>query len=404
VDDRRFDELSRRVGALALPRLPRRGLIGLLGGATLTGALGGALLEPQPAAAAKCKDEGKKCDKKQCKKKDKKCCCKDLKCKNGRCKAKGSTCPTGTDFDFDVETFNGSDRFNNPFGIATDPDGNVFVTDTDNFRVVAFNKNGVFQDEFGDSGQGDDEFEEPLGIGFNERSNGNLRLYVVDPIQNSNDRRIRNFQGDIGAGDFGDQKNTLGDDTGDSNSHPAGVTVDQNNRIWITNAESTGTIFLFNRDGDFLANFEPSFSSPCDDELQNPAGIAVFKDDKGNEFVYVADTGNHRIVKFRHVSNNSDTGLEYVTEVGRINNGNCVSGSGNNDFNQPTGLATDECGNVWVADRFNHRIAIFDKNLDFIDDFSEDFNEPTGVALGPDGNVLYVVDSADDQIVKFTLS
>jgi DNA-binding beta-propeller fold protein YncE len=90
--------------------------------------------------------------------------------------------------------------------------------------------------------------------------------------------------------------------------------------------------------------------------------------------------------------------------VGRINNGNCVSGSGNNEFNQPTGLVTDECGNVWVADRSNHRIAIFDKNLDFIDDFSDDVSDPTGVALGPDGDVLYVVDSADDQIVKFTLS
>jgi sugar lactone lactonase YvrE len=403
VDDRRFDELSRRVGTLALPRLPRRGVLGFLGIASLAGTLGVAL-EPQPAEAAKCKKEGKKCDKKKCKKKDKKCCCNKLKCKNGRCKEKGPTCPTAADFDFDVETFNGGDSFNNPFGITTDPDGHFFVTDTDNFRIVAFNQNGNFRKEFGESGQGDEEFEQPLGIGFNERSNDNLRLYVVDRIQNSNDRRIRDFEGDVDANDFGDQKNNLGDDTGDPNSNPIGVTVAENNRVWITNAEPTGTIFLFNRDGDFLANFEPNFSSPCDDELQNPAGIAVFEDDNGNEFVYVADTGNHRIVKFRHVSNDPEDGLEYVTEVGRINNGNCVSGSGNNEFNQPTGLVTDECGNVWVADRSNHRIAIFDKNLDFIDDFSDDVSDPTGVALGPDGDVLYVVDSADDQIVKFTLS
>jgi hypothetical protein len=43
VDDRRFDELSRRVGALALPRLPRRGVFGFLGIASLAGTLGVAL-------------------------------------------------------------------------------------------------------------------------------------------------------------------------------------------------------------------------------------------------------------------------------------------------------------------------------------------------------------------------
>jgi hypothetical protein len=229
VDDRRFDELSRRVGALALPRLPRRGVLGFLGIASLAGTLGVAL-EPQPAEAAKCKKEGKKCDKKKCKKKDKKCCCNKLKCKNGRCKEKGPTCPTAADFDFDVETFNGGDSFNNPFGITTDPDGHFFVTDTDNFRIVAFNQNGNFRKEFGESGQGDEEFEQPLGIGFNERSNDNLRLYVVDRIQNSNDRRIRDFEGDVDANDFGDQKNNLGDDTGDPNSNPIGVTVAENNR------------------------------------------------------------------------------------------------------------------------------------------------------------------------------
>ena len=250
-------------------------------------------------------------------------------------------------------------------------------------------------------GIGDDEFREPLGIGFNERSNGNFRLYVVDPIQDNSNRRIRDFEGDVDASDFGDQKNNLGNATGDDNIHPTGVTVDINNRVWVADTEDPGTIFLFNRDGSFIASFEPDFSSPGDDQLQDPEGIAVYKDNDDNTFVYVADTGNNRIVKFEYVSNDSATGLAYRDEVG---NSNGSSGSGNNEFSQPTGLATDECGNVWVADRFNNRFAVFDKNLNFIDNFTRSFNETTGVALGPNGDELYVVDSANDRIVAFSLS
>ena len=69
----------------------------------------------------------------------------------------------------------------------------------------------------------------------------------------------------------------------------------------------------------------------------------------------------------------------------------------------PEDVAVDSTGNVWVADSGNNRIAIFDKNLEFIDDITQSFNDPTGVALGPDGDVLYVVDSANQRIVKFDL-
>ncbi len=125
----------------------------------------------------------------------------------------------------------------------------------------------------------------------------------------------------------------------------------------------------------------------------------------GTTFVFVADTANNRIVKFEQVSEDSD-GLEYVTEVG---NSNGSSGDDNREFNRPTGLAVDDCGNVWVADYFNNRIAVFDKNLDFIDNFDDDqdgtdFFHPSDVALGPDEDALYVVDSDNNRVVKLDLS
>jgi sugar lactone lactonase YvrE len=405
LDDRRFDELSRWVGALALPRLPRRGVMGLLGGATLAGVLGVAL-EPLPAEAKKCKKEGKKCDKKKCKKKNKKCCCNKLKCKNDRCEEKGPSCPTDPSFAVSRDTFDspGPDDFDMPFAITTDPDGNVYVTDVDHFRVVAFNQNLNYQDEFGDGpGDGPDEFEEPFGIGYAQNNNGNTRfLYVTDHVQNDEDRKVRQFDGNLAdANDFGDFLNDVG--VADLND-PYGVAVDDDDRVWVVNHSSPGTVFLFSRGGNLIADFEPSFSSPGDDNLQDPEGIAVYQED-GDTFVFVADTANNRIVKFEQVSENSD-GLEYVTEVG---NSNGSSGTGNREFNRPTGLAVDDCGNLWVADRFNDRIAVFDKNLDFIDNFDDDqagtdFLRPTDVALGPDDDALYVVDSDNNRVVKLDLS
>jgi hypothetical protein len=41
------------------------------------------------------------------------------------------------------------------------------------------------------------------------------------------------------------------------------------------------------------------------------------------------------------------------------------TGTGSNQFNLPHGLAVDAQGNVYVADRSNHRLQVFDNNLAF---------------------------------------
>ena len=306
----------------------------------------GPVVEPEPAEAKKCKKEDKKCDKKKCKKKNKKCCCKNLKCKNGRARARAQPV-SPTPISTLIDSFNGGDTFNKPWGITTDPDGNVYVTDRDNERVLAFNQNGNFLDEFGEHGQGGDEFEIHW-YRVQQRSNGNLRLYVADHVQNDNDGGSGTSRGTSMPAISATRKTTWARILMTTTVPIRRRGRPQQQRL-DHQSESPGTIFLFNRDADFLATFEPALSSsPGDDADFRIQGIAVFKDDNDNEFVYVADTGNNRIVKFRHVSNDPENGLEYVTEVGN-SNGSC--GSGNNEFNRPIGLATDECGNVWVADR-----------------------------------------------------
>ncbi len=378
MDERQFDKLTRRVGKLALPRLPRRGVMQLLGGAALTGVVG--LLPDRQAAAATCKKEGAKCDKQKCKKQDKKCCCKNLKCRNDVCETTGGSCPTEADFDLEWGS-NGSGQgdFDNPFGITTDSNGNVYVTDTDNFRVQVFDQDGNFSDEWGQQGNENEEFQTPLGIAFGQDGDGNNRIYMTDPDQSSDSRKLRRFRGN------GTHEGNLGVSASDQ---PVGVAVDGDNNIWVVD---TNTVFLFDEDGVLVTSWEPDGNG----SLNDPEGIAIFEEDN-RTFVYVADTGNDRVVKFEYVDNSAD-GLAFLDEAGS-------SGSGNDRFNGPTGIVADECGNLWVADRFNNRIQQLDKNLTFESRFTSSFVEPTGVALSPNGNSLYVVSSINDRVKKFTLS
>lgn len=66
-----------------------------------------------------------------------------------------------------------------PGAVAVADDGTVFVLDTGNFRVVAFDQDGTALREFGRQGQGPGEFQRPRGFGVA----GDL-LIVVDTRNN----------------------------------------------------------------------------------------------------------------------------------------------------------------------------------------------------------------------------
>jgi outer membrane protein assembly factor BamB len=89
-------------------------------------------------------------------------------------------------------------------------------------------------------------------------------------------------------------------------------------------------------------------------------------------FVYVADTGRHRVVKF------APTG-DRVRVLGS------AKGKGNQEgeFNEPIGLALDGAGNLYVADRLNFRIQVFDANGQFVRKFAVKGGKPTRSTWNP---------------------
>ena len=59
----------------------------------------------------------------------------------------------------------------------------------------------------------------------------------------------------------------------------------------------------------------------------------------------MVDEGNNRIQKF-------DSNGKFITKWGTI-------GSGDGQFEEPTGIALDSSGNAYVVDRGNSRIQVF---------------------------------------------
>ena len=88
-------------------------------------------------------------------------------------------------------------------------------------------------------------------------------------------------------------------------------------------------------------------------------------------------------------------------------------GSGAGEFNDPRGVGVSPDGEtVWVADQFNHRIAVWTKtgatawaNLTTFGSFgsgANEFSSPFAVAAAPDGQTVWVADSNNNRVSVWT--
>jgi len=283
-------------------------------------------------------------------------------------------------------------QFNHPRDVAVGPDGNVYVTDSDNDRVQVFDGEGRLLRTWGsrcalDTGlgcattTGEGQFQEPWGIAVGPDG----RVYVADTWNH----RIQVFDAN---GTFLTQWGTYGQ-TGDARPKvplghmlygPRDVAVDASGRVFVTDTGNKRVV-VYDRDGGVLDQWGGAGSGPG--QFEEPVGIAP--DAAGN--VYVADTWNGRIQVF-------DRDLGFLREWP-------VEGwYGESVVNKPY-LAVDEQGRVYATDPEGYCVAVFSTEGDLLATFGRygfdagSFSLPTGIAVDPDGFIV-VADTDGQRIVR----
>jgi len=136
---------------------------------------------------------------------------------------------------------------------------------------------------------------------------------------------------------------------------PHGLTVDKQNNIWLTDV-ALHQVFKFSHDGKLLMKLGVAKVPGNDSSHFNlPTDIAIADDGS----FYVSDGyGNSRVVKF------SSTG-KYIKAWGTY-------GNKPGQFIIPHGIAIDKNNTIYVADRQNNRIQLFDTSGNFIKELKND--------------------------------
>jgi DNA-binding beta-propeller fold protein YncE/signal transduction histidine kinase len=166
----------------------------------------------------------------------------------------------------------GNGQFNSPKGIAIDSTGNIFVADSGNNRIQKFNSSGVYQSQFGSAGSGNGQFNTPTGLALDASGN----IYVAD----TGNQRIQKFDS---AGVYQSQFGSAGSGNGQF-ANPTNLAINSSGTIFVAD-NLNNRIQAFDSSGVYLSKFG---TYPY---IYSPNGIAI----SSNGYIYIADTGNNRI-------------------------------------------------------------------------------------------------------------
>lgn len=159
---------------------------------------------------------------------------------------------------------------------------------------------------------------------------------------------------------------------------PHGLTVDHENNLWLTDL-AYQQVYKYSSDGKLLLTVgEKEISGTDAYHFNRPTAVAVAKDGS----FYVSDGYiNSRVLKF---SAEGSFQFEWGTK-----------GSAPGEFNLPHNIALDCTGLLYVSDRSNSRVQVFNEHGGFLREWkSEIIGRPYALAFKSDGSAL-VVDGGD---------
>ncbi len=250
-------------------------------------------------------------------------------------------------------------QLNQPNGVGFDGAGNLYISDRANYRIRRVDADtGVITTFAGDGtlgsgGDGGDavdaQFNFPRALAFDAQG----ALYVAD-LHGHRIRRIDSsgtittIAGTGTAGFSGDN----GPATGAQLDNPNGVAIDSAGSIFIADANnyrvrkiSAGTITTVAGTGDFASLGDGGLATST--RLSNAYGLTV----SATGDLFVTDSAGYRVWK-----RSADGSLTVVAGNGTAGSAGDGGLATDAQVYFPRGTALDAAGNLYIADRFNHRV------------------------------------------------
>ncbi len=306
-------------------------------------------------------------------------------------------------------------QINSPYGMAADDSGNLYIADLGNHRIRKVGPAGVISTaagtgERGYGGDGGAATAARLYYPFSIAADGSGALYIAD----SENHRIRKVDAAgvvstaAGNGEWG-YSGDGGAATAAQITSPEGVAVDGSGNLYIADSgnncirkvDTAGIITTVAGTG--TEGYSGDGATATAAQLASPQGMAV--DGSGN--LYIADTFNHSIRKV-------DAMGIISTVAGTGRGGDEGAATEDQFFSLPRDVAVDGSGNLYIANRSNHRIHKVDAagiistvagtgtpsyNCDNGEANAAQLYAPQGVAVDGSGN-LYIADSGNNCIRK----
>ena len=260
-------------------------------------------------------------------------------------------------------------------GVALDSQGNLYVADTHNHRVLIFDApltsgkaaaRVIGQPGFVTNSPSAAGLNLPTGVALDAAGN----LYVADYGNN----RVLEYNAPLvngapparvfGQPDFISAAANASGLSASSLSSPSGVALDGQGNLYVADSINQRVLeYDTPLTGGTMADRvfgQPGFSSSAANtpalgagSLFNPYGVAI--DPLGN--LYVADSGNNRVVEYRKPLSSDTLADRVFGQADFTHNPVGVSATG---LTTPLGVTVDAHGNLYVADFGSNRLLVFD--------------------------------------------